>query len=82
MDNKGAKGKQSNKQKRDRAPSGKTTSPLEKQTQKKLRTLGVVDHSDTDSTYDILDAESDNENERKVNEKKTWRNKQTTMTQK
>ena len=69
MDNKGAKGKQSNKQKRDRAPSGKTTSPSEKQTQKKLRTLEFVDHSDTDSTYDILDAESDNENERKVNEK-------------
>ena len=55
MDNKGAKGKQSNKQKRDRAPSGKTTSPSEKQTQKKLKTLEFVDHSDTDSTYDILD---------------------------
>ena len=55
--------------KRDRAPSGKTTSPSEKQTQKKLRTSEVVDHSDTDNTYDIFDAESDNENERKVNEK-------------
>ena len=70
MDNKGAKGKRNNEQKRDTAPSGKSSSHSEKHTQKKLRTLEVVDHSDTDSTYDILDADSDNENERKVNEKK------------